>query len=272
MSVTAQLRHHDPVVVVSLKDKEFSGLPAHCRHCGRIDQQARSATTRISSRTTSSQLGDRAVQPCVAFAQVSTAQRIRSASASTGVNLPLEHHAARADHGQPVAVRRGLGRIAGHAAVRAAAADELLKVGEQVIRASLAPARAPSRHSLGLTAALSITDSSVACRPEQPPGSQGGVKVLGSSVRVLLPGRCPNGQGAVAYLDHTRLSSLPSPVRPTRPRRLVRRYSILGRFRYRRWRQHHAGQHCRRGQGSQTHRPTPSDSTRKLRVYRQPVP
>src|SRR5262245_5379559 len=81
-----------------------------------------------------------------------------------------------------------------------------------------------------LDSRLSITDSSVACRPGQPPGSQGGIKVLGSSVRVLLPGRCPNGQELVAYLDHTRLSSLPSPVRPTRPRRSVRRYSVLGRL------------------------------------------
>ena len=43
----------------------------------------------------------------------------------------LEHHATRAGHSQPAAVRRGSGRIAGQTAVRTMVVDELVKVGGQ---------------------------------------------------------------------------------------------------------------------------------------------
>jgi len=44
---------------------------------------------------------------------------------------PLEHDAARAGHDQPIAVPRGLRRVARHLAVRTMGLDESLKVGPQ---------------------------------------------------------------------------------------------------------------------------------------------
>jgi len=42
---------------------------------------------------------------------------------------PLEHHAARARHGQQVAIPRGLRCVTGHPAVRTVVVNESLKVG-----------------------------------------------------------------------------------------------------------------------------------------------
>jgi hypothetical protein len=67
---------------------------------------------------------------------------------------PLEHHAARAGHGQAIAVRRGLRRVARHPTVRAVISDELLKVGEQNHgrRSPLHSASAPPDHCSRLRA------------------------------------------------------------------------------------------------------------------------
>jgi hypothetical protein len=73
---------------------------------------------------------------------------------------------------------------------------------------------------IGLTAVLSLTDSSVVFRPKTTARLSGeALKSFESSVRVVLPGGYPNRQEAVAATaaDHTRPASLPSPVRPTHP-------------------------------------------------------
>src|SRR5262245_41127319 len=60
----------------------------------------------------------------------------RGESEQVGVSVlrrhpPLEREAARAGHGQSIAVPRGLRRVARHPAVRAVVVDESLKVAQQ---------------------------------------------------------------------------------------------------------------------------------------------
>jgi len=65
---------------------------------------------------------------------IQTRQRRESEWVGVGVlraDPPLEHHAARAGHGQQLAVPRGLRRVGRQPTMRAVVAGERLKVGEQ---------------------------------------------------------------------------------------------------------------------------------------------